>query len=98
MHLISYPSHLYAGSEPRYLAHTGVVLKPEEYTTGRAAIERAVRLSFGPSGRGAAQIPVPRPSIMLRSIYLAFGFLALRSILRRQGQTDLLLRLRNAGF
>jgi hypothetical protein len=35
---------------------------------------------------------------MLRSIYLAFGFLALRSILRRQGQTDLLLRLRNAGF
>jgi hypothetical protein len=35
---------------------------------------------------------------MRRSLYLAFGLLALRLMLRRQGPPDLLLRLRKAGF
>lgn len=35
---------------------------------------------------------------MIRSLYLTFGILALRWMLRRERQPDLLPRLRNAGF
>ena len=98
MHLSSYGSHLYSPPPARYLAHIGVVLKTTEHTTGRAVLERATLLHSGPIGRGAAQFPAPRPSNMMRSLYLAFGFLALRWMLRREVGSDLLLRLRNAGF
>jgi len=82
----------------RYLAHIGVVLKTTEYTTGRAVLEREMLWQTGPIGRGAAQLSAPRPSNMMRSLYLAFGFLALRWMLRRESGADLLLRLRKAGF
>jgi hypothetical protein len=36
--------------------------------------------------------------MMMRSLYLAIGVLALRGMLRRESQPDLLFRLRNAGF
>jgi hypothetical protein len=35
---------------------------------------------------------------MMRSLYLGLGLIALRLLLRRAGQSDLLPRLRNAGF
>ena len=97
-HPTSYVSHLYCGAGSRYLAHIGVILKTAEYTTGRASRESAKLLSSGPNGRGAAQPPAPRPSIMMRSLYLGLGLIALRLLLRRAGQSDLLPRLRNAGF
>ena len=86
-----------AAAAPRYFAHIGVAVKTTEYITGNAA-RRTERLSSGPSGRGAAQDPAPRPSMMLRTLYLAFGVLALGWMMHREPQPDLLPRLRNAGF
>src|SRR5689334_6200774 len=90
MHLAGYGSHLYSRLGVRYLAPIGVVLKTAEYITGRVSSGRAMSLSSGPSGRGAAHYPAPRPSIMVRSLYLAFGLLAVRFLMRPKGSSDLL--------
>jgi hypothetical protein len=99
MHHAGYESHLYATALSRYRPSIGVVLTNTEYTTGRATTGRAIDSAFGPNGRGVALSPAPRPSkIMLRSIYVALGLVALRLMVRRAGRTELLPRLRNAGF